>query len=575
MQSLLHWPRSLAFAVLLLTAFFLQLFFSSRLKSPAWDEAGHIASGVAYVQRGSLAVNPQHPPLLKVLSGLSLTLAGVHWPAVPQAEALLHGAGQWQWSIGSLMLIQNDTDRALQWARLPLMLVSVMGGLVLFLWTRQLAGDLAALCALALYILDPTIAAHSILVTLDVGLGAFTLLFLLCLWTYVRTPRLPMLAISGVTLGLALCTKFSSLVLLPLAALLVIAGSYRRTAAIQAAPGDPCPCGSGKKFKNCHALQKPGPVDLQWLIFCARSLAVLYAIAAVVVTVLYRFHGPGAYWAGAASVNADHDDSYLHYLAGNLSPGFPNYFAIAYLLKEPLAAIALAAAGLFFLLRDKALPLRDKLFVLLPPAVLFAAHVWKADDIGVRYIIPCLPFTYLLGGIAAAKLMRTPGLAPRIAIAVLGAWSLVAAVGIYPDGLSYFNESACLLTEPGKIGLDGGSRCGIAWLDDSNVDWGSGLKQAAAWLARNAPGRSALVDYFGSFPLVGYDAPLQEIENAKLMFQPGPGLYFVSANVVARNSAQIRAGFAGGDDWMSRIPPRAFVGHCLYLYDIPARTGSP
>src|ERR1019366_1625913 len=46
-----------------------------------------------------------------------------------------------------------------------------------------------------------------------------------------------------------------------------------------------------------------------------------------------------------------------------------------------------------------------------------------------------------------------------------GFWLPAAAAGIYPDGLAYFNEAACLTTNPGAIGLDGGTRCGPLWLD--------------------------------------------------------------------------------------------------------------
>jgi hypothetical protein len=550
MRPSLRPPRSFAIAAALLATLFAELFFASRLKSPAWDEPGHIASGVAYVQLGSLAVNPQHPPLLKALSGLSLTIAGAKWPDVAQARELLNGAEKWQWDIGSLMLIKAGVDRALQWARLPMMLVGVLGGLVIYLWGRQLAGELAGLCALFLYALDPTIVGHSFLVTLDVGLGVFSLLFLFCLRTYVRVPGRLMLAICGVTLGLALCTKFSSVVLLPVGAVLLALGS-----------------------------QEP-------LRARAASLAWIGGIAAMVVLGIYRFHDAGAFLAGITRVNADHDANYLAFMAGRLAGNFTSYFAVAYLLKEPLAGIALAAGGVWVVLRGSLgrsdgartaaggpakVARREKAFVLLPPVAFFALHVWKADDLGIRYIVPCLPFAHLLGGIALATLVRAPGPALRVAAAVLSVWIVAAAAGIYPDGLSYFNESACLMDNPAKIGLDGGSRCGIAWLDDSNVDWGEGLKQLGVWIDRNAKSRLARLAYFGSFPPQAYDLPLELMDDSQTWFRPPPGLYAVSAHLVAHNTALVRGAWSRGDEWMARLTPRAIVGHCLYIYDISGK----
>jgi len=527
-------PWTFAVAAALLAIFFGEVFFASRAKSPAWDEPGHIAAGVAYVQLGSLSVNPQHPPLLKALSGAGLTLGGGKWQDVPQARDLLRGAEQWQWDIGSLILIKSGLEEALLWARLPMMLVGLMGGLVLYLWGRQIAGELAALCALGLYVLDPTIVGHSILVTLDVGLGAFSLLFLFCLWNWVRAPGRAWMAVCGITLGLALCTKFSSVVLVPLAAGLVLIDRRRKGA-------------------------RAAAVALLWI----------YGIATVVVLAIYRFQGPGAYLAGVTKVNADHAANYLVYMAGDLASNFTSYFAVAYLLKEPLAAIALAAAGLILVLRGKEFALREKLFLLAPPAAIFLLHVWKADNLGIRYIIPCLPFAHLLGGIALASLLRAPAKGRRIAGAILAMWAAVAAAGIYPDGLSYFNESACLLDDPGKVGLDGGSRCGIAWLDDSNVDWGQGLKQLQTWLGRNAKGRTVRLAYFGSFPPGAYDMPVEQMADSQVWFHPPPGLYAVSAHMVAHDSALVRRNYARGDEWMTRFSPRAIVGHCLYIYDFP------
>jgi hypothetical protein len=214
---------------------------------------------------------------------------------------------------------------------------------------------------------------------------------------------------------------------------------------------------------------------------------------------------------------------------------------------------------------------RDKAFVLLPPVAFFALHVWKADDLGIRYIIPCLPFAHLLGGIALATLVRAPAPALRVAAAALAVWIVIAAAGIYPDGLSYFNESACLMDNPAKIGLDGGSRCGIAWLDDSNVDWGEGLKQLGAWLTQNATGRVARLAYFGSFPPQAYDLPLEVMDDSQTWFRPPAGLYAVSAHLVAHNTALVRGAWARGDEWMARLAPRAIVGHCLYVYDISGK----
>src|SRR5262249_51171602 len=135
-----------------------------------------------------------------------------------------------------------------------------------------------------------------------------------------------------------------------------------------------------------------------------KAMAAMGAIAFVVVEAIYRFRSPAAYLEGLGMVNADHSANYLTYLAGQMAPNFASYFTAAYLLKEPLAAIGLAVVGVVLILRRKEFAARDKWFLLLPPVALFLLHMWKADNLGIRYIIPCLPFAHLAGGIALASL---------------------------------------------------------------------------------------------------------------------------------------------------------------------------
>jgi hypothetical protein len=144
----------------------------------------------------------------------------------------------------------------------------------------------------------------------------------------------------------------------------------------------------------------------------------------------------------------------------------------------------------------------------------------------------------------------------------------VEAVGIYPDHLSYFNESACLFESPGKIGWDGGSRCGPQWLDDSNIDWGQGLKQLRAWLDLHAKGRRVRLTYFGYYPPQGYGLDYQKQDPNTLLANPEPGLYAVSAHWMARLPTLAATMAPGADAWLHK-PPKAIVGHAFYIFDVP------
>ena len=210
-------------ASILLLVFLFQSYSASRLKSPAFDEPFLIPSGLSYVQTGTIRLYMQHPPLLQELAGLSLVLSGIRWPNTAQASQMLKGSGEPEWHLGNSIIAENGADQVLFWSRLPFIFVSALGGLVLFLFGRELLGDVAALGALFLYALDPTIMAYSFLAITDVGLAVFGLLFLWALWSYLRRPGWARLILAGAALGLALCTKFSAIFLIPVGGLLSLA----------------------------------------------------------------------------------------------------------------------------------------------------------------------------------------------------------------------------------------------------------------------------------------------------------------------------------------------------------------
>jgi hypothetical protein len=590
-----HWSH-LLLAGALVAVFAAQSFVASLQKSPVFDEPPHIASGLSYLETGVFHANLQHPPLLKEMSAVVLSLAGIHWPGSDDARKVIRGGlvgEKREWLVGN-DIIAGNPDRVMFWARLPFILLAALLGVLLYAWGREMVGDAAALGALFLYALDPTMVAHSYLVTTDAGLAAFTMLFFFAVWRYLGHPSRRRLAMCGLAMGALLGAKFSGLFMAPVAAILMAAAirwpspqagdaaaepepapAPQAQRGARVGPNSPCPCGSGKKYKKCHGAGRSKPeqhversLQRRKLMAYAGAFLAMCVIAAVVVDALYFFRDPFLYLTGLKKVNADHIATYRVYLHGELGRRFYSYFVAAYLLKEPLAAILLAAAGLAMLVRSKSTPILKKLFLLLPPAVFVVAMTVFADDMGVRYIIPAMPFAYLLGGFGLAALFGKQFAWGRYVAAALCVWLVVAAAGIYPDHLSYFNETACLLEKPGEIGWDGGSRCGPLWLDDSNVDWGQSLKQLRSWMDLHGNGRTVRLAYFGSFPPENYGLRFESIDMSGLAAEPSPGLYAVSAHLVARLpvlGAQVAPGVGS---WLRRVAPVAIVGHAFYVYDV-------
>jgi hypothetical protein len=308
------------------------------------------------------------------------------------------------------------------------------------LWGSRLAGLAAAAFAAA----DPTLVSLSCVLSTDVGLTFFSLLSAYLLWEYAAAPSRRLLVAAGVSLGLMLGSKLSALGMvgaLGLAGLVILARGGRL-----ALPGAP---DTGKRL---------GPaVDLAFRL----GLVALVTLAATYGFVHFDQWGRGLKFQFTRSAHGDG----VMYLCGDLSrTGWLHYFLVALGLKSPLGLLLAAAGGL------AAGAWRGRsAWLLVPPLAFAAAASWSRVDLGVRVVLPAVPFLYVIAGRLAA-----PGAGRLVRLAVLGAalvWTAFAARRADPFPLAYFNE------------LAGGH--GTRYLADSNTDWGQGLPALRDWTAAN------------------------------------------------------------------------------------------
>ena len=61
-----------AAAISLFVVLLLELTFTMRRETQTWDEACHIFAGYRYWTRADFAMNPEHPPFVKLLAGATL-----------------------------------------------------------------------------------------------------------------------------------------------------------------------------------------------------------------------------------------------------------------------------------------------------------------------------------------------------------------------------------------------------------------------------------------------------------------------------------------------------------------------
>ncbi|PYV90665.1 MAG: hypothetical protein DMG05_09680 [Acidobacteria bacterium] len=527
-------------------------------KSATYDEVAHLPAGYTYLTTGIIKLNQKHPPLIKEICAFPLLFLDIK-PLLDKKTLQginIDPAYEWNYGRNFLYHEDHDADRVLFWGRVPALLLSVGLAVLVGAWSKRLWGEPASFLALFLYAFDPTITAHAQLVTTDVGFAFFATLFLFLLRRYLESPSRKGLILSGLFLGLALGTKFSAVVLIPMLVFLVILAAWKQE------------CGAIRHtVVNAGLVSRSRGVNLtnllrqhsrpKRMIAALAASALMILVALSVLWLIYIFPtDPFIYFKGLKAVNKDHDPNFLYYLMGELKPGgWRTYFLIAWLVKTPIPSLLLlAAATLLFFWGNRAFWL-DEAFLVIPGISFFIGYSLAADNMGVRYLIPCFPFIFIFTARVAGEFFVKKR-SMVTALAILLGWYFIEFVTIYPDHLSYFNEIA------------GGSRHGPEWLDDSNVDWGQGLIQLRHYLQENPP-KGYWFCYFGSAIPKYYGISGRSFDDLSIISPPLKGTIFMSAHCVARARAIMNSLYGSGpENWISHTLPKAIVGHAYYVYEI-------
>src|SRR5580658_1252995 len=204
-------------AVALFIVLFAELFFSVRPNSQTFDESAHIYAGYSYWKHGDFGINPEHPPVAKMLA--TLPLLPLHLEVQPPPPIFFRGASALG---GRIFLYTHDADRLLLRARLAMSFFTFALALLILLGAREMFGNLAAVIALLLFVFDPNMLANGALVTTDMALSATLFAAVYAFYRYTRKPTLLRLMLCGLASGLAVSVKHSGLIVLPLLVLLSI-----------------------------------------------------------------------------------------------------------------------------------------------------------------------------------------------------------------------------------------------------------------------------------------------------------------------------------------------------------------
>ena len=549
---------------------------SMRLKSATFDEAAHLPAGYTYLKLRDHRLNPEHPPLVKVLAASPLLFMDVRLRPDDEAWRLRR-----QWEFGRRFLYRwNDADRLLFWGRVPVVGLGVLLGAAVFFRARRDWGLPAAALALFLCALSPDVLAHGQIVTTDIGAALFMFLSVVAFERVVERATWRRLLLAGLAAGAAVATKFSMLVLGPVLVLLavvaVLAPEPMRRAWTREAERDV----EGRARRAVHAA------------------LLLLGIAVVALVVVWASYGFAPALSPNAAVEADVDwervsgrggiveatmgaarrahllpEAYVYgflrffrhsearptFLLGRLSDrGFWYYFPVTFALKTPLALVALLILSWATRGHHPA-SLRTELFVWLPAIFYFVLACALGLNIGHRHLLPVYPFLFVIAGrCATLAAVRFPGILSSAAVLVLAGWYGASVARVHPHYLAYFNE------------LAGGPAGGYRYLVDSNLDWGQDLKGLKAWLDANRVPHIKL-SYFGTADPGYHQIPCELLPGQMLppprevvrQVQPG--------EVVAVSVTNLQGVYLKPEDrpLMERLrarTPVATIGHSIRIY---------
>jgi hypothetical protein len=583
-RTILMRPGIIAFWMLVWMASWMT--YEAWLESATMDEAAHIPAGYSYIIKKDMRLNPEHPPLVKDLAGLSIAafVRNVNFPE--KLNSWKENVNdQWSFGFDFLYRSQNDADALVFAARIPAIALTIILGMVIYFWARELFGAGWALLPLALFSFSPNFVAHGKLVTTDI---AATLGVILALYTfnrYLASPTRKNFFIADLSLGIGLLLKFTVTLIVPILGILAFLKML--------------------KEKNLVWIMRYLGIGVMallivWFVYAwhvwnypqerqlrdARHILTSYGIAPLKNFDFWLINQPilrplGQYLLGLLMNMQRAAGGNTTYFMGEVSAaGWRTYFPIVYNLKEPLPILILIYLGLLIGIkgwwekRQINLPMFGMvLFVILYWSFSIVSHL----NIGVRHIFPTLPLIYLLitAPIKQTFSSLTPGnstekssafninlsmelkrIAAWAGFLTLMLWLFIEFLLWAPWHLAYFNEIA------------GGPPNAYRYVVDSNLDWGQSLKELRDFVIKqNIP--KIKVDYFG-----GGDAKYylgERFEPLTASMGPQKGWLAISATFLQGERGRPAPGFDqpyGRYRWLDPYEPIAKIGYSIFVYRI-------
>ncbi len=456
--------------------------FATITDSPTSDEPPHILSGYVFLRYGHNFIDTEHPLLAKSLAALPLLFQDIKIdltdPDYTQQRFVPHVGKMFDHSRTFLIYNGNNPAQILFWSRLPMLLLTISFGFVVFLLTKKLFGDLAAILAVIFYTSEPLFLGHGSLVNTDIAAAGFVITVVYALILYANKQGMWQLTFLILALSGALLSKFSTFYLAPLTLILV---GY------------------------IYWIKKVRPYS--HLIFLVAgvvlTISVFYGVVGFQDTGWLGFL-PARYLGGliGSIISLSSNDRFSYLLGESYTGSRFYYFPILLATKTQLLTLAFALVGVVLIAFKKVrLPKTNLILFFTPALVFFLLSLNAKFNIGVRHVSPLYPFLIILAasGLAGTAHLFTKNLSRNfklstiaLVILLVSSFRLYSVVTTYPHFLSYYNV------------LGGGTDNGWRVTDDSNYDWGQDVKRLADYVRENNIKSLALDNYSGIYAAEDY-----------------------------------------------------------------------
>lgn len=549
---------------LLLTIMGLQMLMVISRKSITVDELVMIPSAYYHLVDGDFQYVNEHPPLSKILAAIPLLFIQPNEQKINATNS--PGITDPEWATLSTFWDRNTKkfETISFWTRLPLIILTLGLGVLIFIFARSLFGPRTAVLAVALFSLEPTILAHGRVVQTDVVAAFGYLLFFMALYWYATALTWRRAVYLGAAAAVAILAKYSmllvGLVLPPAFIVLWWLNSRRRDILAHALVVivTMLVAVNAAYFFQLAPLNDAGQAWIR-TSFAASSQTVIE------VTHWFSYIVPNEFVLGILFQYVHNQQGHSASLLGRYSQmGWWYYFPVAFALKTtlPFLLLTITSTGRSIL---KLIRNRDpRIMWLLAPAAIYSVFVlFSHINIGVRYLLPMFPFLIILGARLLDELLSVRRIFARVVVVIMCAWLGFEAIRAYPNHMSYMNQIA--------------SRAPHWWyLSDSNVEWGDDLRELAVYLQQRGESRvaDATLGGFGVLRFYGIERvdPLDEKESGS----DNPPRYLAIGASYLNGSTVPWGGPGSGrdtlegrvhffDDFRKRTP-EAIIGNSIYVF---------